>query len=753
MKYYITLLFWAFTAFSLRGQDFQKLIESDNTFPYSFSVLPLSDGNYAVTGTLFSQGNSFFATLLSAEGEVLNSFRINTTSWNRNNTVADKEGYLYWNLPDPYNAKLAKTTTTGQIIWAKEIGTEMNSAALNNSVFSVFNEHILYAYLSDADKPHVLMIAPDGTAVWQREWVLPDNISAYWSAFDTLDTDNGVILGNMNVPVVSNLGVEYNDIYGFVTKISSSGDVLKNTNLKNIYTNDIAVLDNGNTMISGWIEMNQLDTMLDREKCLIMFDQDFNIIWAKKVGYPDRVLAENQLIETKEGVFWLTVHPGGCGYERMLSKIDYDGNILWTKSFDRFRYSFRPNIANMTHDFGLIDATEQGNQIKLILRRTDAEGNVAGCMPTLYLNPTLIDFEVEQSSYTWDTNPASVLLSNSTLTTSPLNWQSTDYCINNPLDFDANFTLSSDTICANTAWSTMSTEPNSGGNSAWYWNSNLLAESNMEGELNNVILDTIGQVRITHVLSAANCADTVSRMLYISQVPDVYLGPDLSACDSVVIEVSNPVPGSQLVWNTGSQLAKLVATSSGLYAINASIGNCFDTDSINVVIKQTPFVHLGPDTTLCNEYQLMPLQQQVPNLTYEWQDQSTAPFFNATTTGWYVLRVSNQDCISTDSVFVTIEVCEPVPTNVYIPNCFAPGSGDYKNERFTVFSSGVEIENLEIYDRWGTLILQRHAAPFEWDGTYKGKMLQSGVFIASIRYRQLVDGKVINVVQDISLIR
>jgi gliding motility-associated-like protein len=753
MKYYITLLFWAFTASFLRGQDFQKLIEPDNTSPYSFSVLPLSDGNYAVTGNLYSQGNTPFGTLLSAEGEVLNSFRINTTSFIQNNTVADKEGYLYWNLPDMNNAKLAKTTTTGQIIWAKEVGGGTNSAALNNSVFSIFNENILYAYLGDSAKLLVLMTAPDGTAVWQREWVLPDNISANWSAFDTLDSDNGVILGNMNVPVVNNLGVEYGETYGFVTKISSNGNVLKTTHLKHIFTQDMAVLDNGNTMISGWIEMNQLDTMLDREKCLIMLDQDFNIIWAKKVVYPDRIIGENQLIETKEGVFWLTVHPGGCGYERMLSKIDVEGNILWTKSFDRFRYSYRPNVANMTHDFGMIDATEQVNQNKLILRRTDAEGNVAGCMPTLYLNPTLVDFEVEQSPYTWNTSSASILLSNSTLTASPLNWQSVDDCTNNPLDFDASFTLSSDTICANTAWNTMSAEPNSGGNSAWYWNNNLLAESNVEGELNNVILDTIGQVRITHVLSSANCADTVSRMLYISQVPDVYLGPDLSACDSVIIEASNPVSGSQLVWNTGSQLAKLVATSSGIYTINASIGNCFDTDSINVVIKQTPFVHLGPDTTLCNEYQLMPPQQHMANLTYEWQDQSTAPFLNATTTGWYVLRVSNQDCISTDSVFVTIEVCEPERTNVYIPNCFAPGSGDYKNERFAVFSSGVEIENLKIYDRWGALILQRNAAPFEWDGTFRGKMLQSGVFTASIRYRQLVDGKVVNVVQDVSLIR
>lgn len=79
--------------------------------------------------------------------------------------------------------------------------------------------------------------------------------------------------------------------------------------------------------------------------------------------------------------------------------------------------------------------------------------------------------------------------------------------------------------------------------------------------------------------------------------------------------------------------------------------------------------------------------------------------------------------------------------NVYIPNIFIPGNSEGLNDYFTPFIGlGVETINyMQVFDRWGELMYERkNFRPDEleltsgWDGRFKGKFVEPGVYVYSI---------------------
>ncbi|MES2799678.1 MAG: gliding motility-associated C-terminal domain-containing protein [Bacteroidota bacterium] len=66
----------------------------------------------------------------------------------------------------------------------------------------------------------------------------------------------------------------------------------------------------------------------------------------------------------------------------------------------------------------------------------------------------------------------------------------------------------------------------------------------------------------------------------------------------------------------------------------------------------------------------------------------------------------------------------------YAPNTFTPDDDEY-NQNWEYFVSGIDIYDfvLTIYNRWGELIWETHDPSASWDGTYDGKIVQSGGYV------------------------
>ena len=64
---------------------------------------------------------------------------------------------------------------------------------------------------------------------------------------------------------------------------------------------------------------------------------------------------------------------------------------------------------------------------------------------------------------------------------------------------------------------------------------------------------------------------------------------------------------------------------------------------------------------------------------------------------------------------------------MFVPNAFTP-DGDGMNDVLYVRSSVGYQMDFKIFDRWGELVFESHDVKHGWDGTFKGKKLEPGVF-------------------------
>lgn len=107
----------------------------------------------------------------------------------------------------------------------------------------------------------------------------------------------------------------------------------------------------------------------------------------------------------------------------------------------------------------------------------------------------------------------------------------------------------------------------------------------------------------------------------------------------------------------------------------------------------------------------------------------------------------NDKCSATTNVKVRVENnLEP-----YVPNAFTP-NGDGNNDVFYIYGEGIKQLDFKIFNRWGELVFETTSQYGGWDGTYKGKMQNPGVFSYSVKVIYL-DETEVNRKGSISLIR
>ena len=70
---------------------------------------------------------------------------------------------------------------------------------------------------------------------------------------------------------------------------------------------------------------------------------------------------------------------------------------------------------------------------------------------------------------------------------------------------------------------------------------------------------------------------------------------------------------------------------------------------------------------------------------------------------------------------------------LYLPTSFTP-NGDGLNEEFKAYGEGIDLSNysMYIYNRWGELMFQTDNIGNGWDGSYKGKKADVGVYVWKI---------------------
>jgi gliding motility-associated-like protein len=122
--------------------------------------------------------------------------------------------------------------------------------------------------------------------------------------------------------------------------------------------------------------------------------------------------------------------------------------------------------------------------------------------------------------------------------------------------------------------------------------------------------------------------------------------------------------------------------------------------------------------------------------TYSWSPSNTLscsdcadPIASPTSTTTYILIGADEyGCSGSDEVTVIVKLnC----AEIFVPTVFSP-NGDNLNEKLVVCGLGsgcVKEYKFEVFDRWGQRVFVSEDITLHWDGQYKGKELNSAVFV------------------------
>ncbi len=91
-------------------------------------------------------------------------------------------------------------------------------------------------------------------------------------------------------------------------------------------------------------------------------------------------------------------------------------------------------------------------------------------------------------------------------------------------------------------------------------------------------------------------------------------------------------------------------------------------------------------------------------------------------------KMADPFCSYIDSVDIRSRLTEKECREPFVPNAFSPND-DGQNDKLRVRAPNLEALYFTVYDRWGTTVYESEIQSEGWDGTYKGKPLNPGVYV------------------------
>ncbi|MBI4945836.1 MAG: gliding motility-associated C-terminal domain-containing protein [Bacteroidetes bacterium] len=261
-----------------------------------------------------------------------------------------------------------------------------------------------------------------------------------------------------------------------------------------------------------------------------------------------------------------------------------------------------------------------------------------------------------------------------------------------------------------------------------------------------------------------------------------------SACATVTV-TSNPtlaIAGPNAICNRQGEYAVLNATGAATYAwspatglsdttgsmvtskptittiytvIGTSTFGCADTATVQVIVNPLPIISIAASPTLITSDENTTLTASGGS-QYQWSPSTglndpsiSNPIASPIQTTTYCVTVTDTATGCSDNDCVTINV-ENLCGTLFIPNAFSP-NGDGENDTLQIYIGNLKCikeYRLVIFDRWGEKVFESSEHQADWDGTYKGKLLDTAVFIYYLK-ATLATGERINKKGNISLMR
>lgn len=194
-----------------------------------------------------------------------------------------------------------------------------------------------------------------------------------------------------------------------------------------------------------------------------------------------------------------------------------------------------------------------------------------------------------------------------------------------------------------------------------------------------------------------------------------------------------------------------IGTHEIIYTIG---GSCPDDDTIYIVVGGQPTAWVSNDTLIFigDEITL----EADGGESYFWYPDQDISCTNCQFPDVNPLSATNYCVIVTDSIGCSDTACVVVNVDqncgeVFIPNAFSPdGLGD--NNLECVYGRCIVEMYFVIYDRWGEKVFESSSQNVCWDGTYRDKPMNTGVYVYTFE-GTLITGEKIEKKGNITLVR
>ncbi len=260
---------------------------------------------------------------------------------------------------------------------------------------------------------------------------------------------------------------------------------------------------------------------------------------------------------------------------------------------------------------------------------------------------------------------------------------------------------------------------------------------------------------------------------YTITEPDVMLIDETISnvfCEASLGSISTNVAGGtgpySYDWTPNGEITPdLTDLSSGSYGLEVTDANgCTVSDNFTVITVGSLSIDVDPEYSIIEEGESVQLNATGAE-NYTWTpstglscDDCSDPIASPTeTTTYYVSATDSSGCTGGDTALVEIRIrCG----DFFVPNIFSPNA-DMNNDYLCVYGSCVTKLIYSVYDRWGELVFTTESTvnletenyqEVCWDGTFRGKPLNSGVYAYKI-YVELFDGEIIEESGNITLVR
>jgi gliding motility-associated-like protein len=304
--------------------------------------------------------------------------------------------------------------------------------------------------------------------------------------------------------------------------------------------------------------------------------------------------------------------------------------------------------------------------------------------------------------------------------------------ITNPSEITVNLQIT-DIDCGSTNKGNILTQVIGGaGNYSFNWSNGSTANqitNQPTGSYSLTVADANGCTQ-----SASGFINTLPQLQITSLIDQLVCVQDRGSIDVTVAGGTTPFNFS---WNTGSTTEDLNNIQPGNYSLLVTDANgCTISETFNVINTNSFNVNTtGSATITMGETAILNAVTTGSNqTTYNWTPaiNHTCPNCQSTTvqpgstTLYTVIATDTNGCIAQDTV--TVKVIADY--NIFTPNAFTP-NGDGNNDYLQIFGNlaGVKKLDLMIFNRWGEKVYETNDVNFQWDGRFKGDLIESSVLV------------------------